>query len=690
MPIIIRFLMVYTLIIALFGCATSSNSDFRITSEVPIEQEADVNSIEKEHLAKKNTREVYEFVGNDEFISDQKIPIRRIGGDKIQVNFRNAPLKDITEAILGDMLNAPYTIEGEIKGAVTFSSSSPIAEEALLGLLESLLVSHGIAMVHTEDNIIRLGPAKELRSELPILINTQSKLPGYSVQIVTLEYISVLEAQKILASIGADKNLLYSDTIRNLLMVAAPASQMENIHRTLKMFDVDVLKGMSFGIYEIFNATPKVVVERFNELLGGPDLKPFAGVVKLVPMEELNSIMVITSRSHFLPKIKDWIQKLDKINLEENAGSVATELFIYNVQNGEASQLADLLTQVFGGLAKIGLSSSSKTSGDTAPGYKPKVIGEAKNGLSQAQNMQNSGGKQPQIVANEANNSILVMADPQMWRSIKSTLRKLDVAPAQVLVEVSIWEVTLDNSLRYGVEWFFENELNSGDLGLATLDLNSTGINATVPGFSYLISDIAGGWKAVIDTLDKESVVEVLSSPSILVLDNQTAEINVGDQQPVRTGTSVSDGGTVTENIQFKDTGVRLSVKPRVNAGGLVIMEIDQEVTDVGNIDTATGQRAFLRRNISSMVAIQSGDTIVLGGLIQQNKSDGSSGLPFLSRIPIMGGVFGSQSNDLKRTELLITISPRAITRYRDFVKVGEEIREKMARVRAAFETKEK
>ncbi len=632
----------------------------------------------------EGNRTLYQYVGNERYVNPAKEAVLRVDGDKVQVNFRNAPLADVLQVILGDMLKVPYTIEAGIKGTVTLSSSSPIAEESLFDLLESLLAAEGIALIHTAEGIFRLVPSEGLRSELPVkLMNDGSGIHGYSIRIIPLRFISVLEAQKILKPLGAEKNVIHSDPVRNLIMVAAPAPQMTNIQRTIEMFDVDVMEGMSFGIYEVFNIEVITLVERFEGMLGGAELSPIAGLVKLVPMEEINSVMVITPRIHYLNKVKDWIARLDEIQLNDD--EVAdTQLYVYDVENGDAEELAELIDKLFKGA----ISKGSTNKGGTTPGSQQKTISsaDAKKAFERARNQSGSRELDLRVVPNTSNNSLLVMAEPRIWRSVKSILKKLDVVPAQVLVEVSIWEVTLDNSLRYGVEWFFENELNGGDLGVASLDLDSSGINATVPGFSYLVNDIAGGWSAVINTLDKVSRVDVLSSPSVLVLDNETAEINVGDQQPVRTGTTVTDGGTTTENIQFKDTGVRLKVSPRVNASGLVIMEIDQEVTDVGNIDAATGQRAFLRRNISSKVAIQSGDTIVLGGLIQENKSEGASGLPFISRVPLLGALFGSQTDDLKRTELLVTITPRAINQYGDFARVGKEFREKMSKVTETFD----
>ncbi|MDX5298566.1 MAG: type II and III secretion system protein, partial [Gammaproteobacteria bacterium] len=189
-------------------------------------------------------------------------------------------------------------------------------------------------------------------------------------------------------------------------------------------------------------------------------------------------------------------------------------------------------------------------------------------------------------------------------------------------------------------------------------------------------------------TLASQSNVRSLSSPSVLVLDNKEANIQVGNQQPIQTSQTVNTGntGVVTQNVELKDTGVQLTVKPRVNAGGLVIMDIKQEVTDVGERDAATGQRSFLKRSIETSVAIQGGDTIILGGLIQDRREDTSGGVPFLHRLPLVGALFGSTGDSENRTELLVTITPRAVNQYRDFEQIGDEFRRKMGGVMRAFE----
>jgi general secretion pathway protein D len=184
--------------------------------------------------------------------------------------------------------------------------------------------------------------------------------------------------------------------------------------------------------------------------------------------------------------------------------------------------------------------------------------------------------------------------------------------------------------------------------------------------------------QAVLNALADKSLVKVISSPSLMVLDNHTAGIAVGNQQPIQSGTTVTSGGNVTTNIQYKDTGVNLQVTPSVSAENIVTMAINQAVTDVGQIDIATGQRSFLQRQIVSKVAVRSGETLVLGGLIRDNDTSGNSGLPGLANIPIIGALFGTQNRSYQRTELLVVITPRVVRSDIDAREVGAELRERM------------
>lgn len=610
-------------------------------------------------------------------------------GEMVKVSFENAPVGAVLEAILGDFLKVPYSLEGEVQGQISLISTDPVPEAALFDMLESALEVQGIAMVKGDNGIYRIGQSEHLRREIPVALREAVSTRGYSVRIIPLHYLSVLEAEKILTPLGLQQNILRVDPLRNILMLGASAPQMQNALRTLKMMDVDVLSGMSFGIYEVANLEASLLVERIEKMIGNPELAGLASSTRLIALEEINSVMVVAPNTSQLNTVSTWVKRLDAVGLGDDDEQTGAQLYVYTVENGEAKAIADLLGQIFSGAG--GTSSSSSTSGRVAPGLETS---EASTSDSSKRSSSSSGVSSTttqggaRIVADEANNSLLVMASAKEWRSIRAALSKIDKLPSQVLIEVSIWEVTLKDELSYGVEWFFNSKggvdglNNKGGL----LSMNDAGaVSRSVPGFSYLFS--GSDWRAVINALSTRSKVKSLSSPSVLVQDNKEANIQVGNQQPIQTSQTVntSNTGVLTQNVELKDTGVQLKVKPRVNNGGLVIMDIMQEVTDIGPTDTATGQRSFLKRSIESTVAIQSGDTIILGGLIQDNQDKGDSGVPFLHKLPVVGGLFGTKTDGSNRTELLITISPRAINQYQDFGKIGDEFRDKMQSVTEAF-----
>ena len=290
-------------------------------------------------------------------------------------------------------------------------------------------------------------------------------------------------------------------------------------------------------------------------------------------------------------------------------------------------------------------------------------------------------GPDVRVVADEFNNALLIHAPRRDYDKIRAALRRLDVPPTQILIEASILEVTLSDELRYGLQWAFNNGLGGdGRTGTGLFNPNASGgIGPPQPGFSYTITNRAGEVRAVLNALAQKNLVNVISSPSIMVLDNHNARIQVGTQQPVRSSSIVTDGGNTQTSIEFKDTGVMLDVLPSVNAGGLVTMDVAQEVTDVGPVDTATEQRSFLQRQVLSRVAVRSGETVVLGGLIRDNSSEGTLGVPLLKDIPVLGNLFRTTSRVNDRTELVVLITPRALQNDEQLRAVSDEMRRRFS-----------
>jgi general secretion pathway protein D len=427
---------------------------------------------------------------------------------------------------------------------------------------------------------------------------------------------------------------------------------------------------------------------------------PLFGAVRILPLERLNSVIVVTPRAAYLDEARRWLERLDR------PGSNATEqrLYVYPVRNGSARHLGQVLGGIFGstgsntaggqtgvapglGTASGGTSTTLRStgtgSGTTAGslGVSQQAAGQTARGGTAGQTVSSvplEGSLR--VVADELNNAILVYGTAAQFERIEDALRRLDLPPTQVLIEASIVEVTLTDETTYGLQWAFGDARAGGGTGTSVLSTVAGGVlGGPLAGFSYTLRNSMGNVRAVLNAMAEKSLVRVISSPSMMVLDNHTAQISVGNQQPIQTSETLSSEGTVrTTSIQYKDTGVALAVTPSVGAGDMVTMMINQAVTDVGSIDAATGQRAFLQRQFSSKVAVRSGEAVVLGGLIRENDTSGSAGLPGLSEIPVLGALFGTKSSEKNRTELLVVITPRVARTDADARQISRELREKL------------
>lgn len=635
----------------------------------------------------------------DYYRTDVKRPVsaasKRGNEAGIALSFERASIREVVKVILGDILKETYTVEPGVEGEVTINSTDPLDRSALIPTLESLLQSQGAVLYKDDTGNYRVAARANLKGR-GFMPSTGQIKPGYSMQVVTLRYIPVAEMQKILEPLASPDAFVRVDPNRNMLVLAGTSSELANLMATIKTFDVDVLKGMSVGLYRVKNVEAGIVAKNLDALFGESGNSPMAGMIKIMPIEHMNSIMIISANADYLKDMKDWVDRFDQVS--QTAGQ---QLFVYQVQNGNAEHLADMLNQIFGGKK-----SSSGTKGalpgsnasSLAPGLAPATVGADGQAVAAAEPVKTMLGDssgdgvsinpdaEVRIVADKTNNSLMIMSTEDAYKQILESLKRLDVMPMQVQVEASIMEVTLTDGLEYGLQWYFKNDGNAfGANGLGKLASNSNGY-LTPGGFSFSATLGAERVMGALNALARESKVRVLSSPSILVLDNQTASIKVGDQQPVFTGSLSTPNGsgtslTTATTVQYKDTGVSLQVTPQVNSNGLVKMDIQQDITDVGEIDSATGNRSFLQRNIKSTVAVKSGETIVLGGLIRDNNTQGRNGVPGLSNVPVVGGLFSANSNGGKRTELLVLITPTAIKSQRDLVKTGEEMRERMQRL---------
>jgi len=618
------------------------------------------------------------FAGSGQFVapSSRRPPIV-LDGEAVMVNFERAPLDEVVHSIMGETLGLDYMIEHPVRGEVTLRTRSPVPRDQLLPILESLLRNNGVIMVRGPDNRFFVSGSDNVRKAVPRFDDAPSF--GFGNVIVPLQYISASEMAEILMPVASDDAFIRIDNGRNLLVLAGTQMQLEGWLDIVMTFDIDQLAGVSVGVFPLQSASVDEIYPELEQIVGGTggEASGISAMVRVLPVERLNSILVISPRESYLERVGDWIKALDDI---EQEGSEPV-LNVYEVRNGNAMQLAGLLSTIYGsanGSPKTGVRQG------VAPGVAQATVGggiapQQKSGgpNSSLAGREFSLGDDIRVVADEYNNSLLVLATPYDYERIEKSLKRLDIVATQVLIEASIIEVTLTDDLEYGLEWAFDNNLGGGDTGRGLLDLGG-GLGAQVPGFSYTVSDSANAVKAVVNALAEKSLINVISTPSVMVLDNHTANIHVGDQQPIRSAATVTNGGNVQTSIQYKDTGVKLQVTPSVNDGRLVTLQIDQSITDVGSVDAATGQRSFLERNVSSTVAIRSGESVVLGGLIRDNESEGRSGVPLLMDIPLLGGLFSTTTRDTSRTELLIFISPRVVEGDQELRDLNQEMRRRM------------
>jgi general secretion pathway protein D len=619
-------------------------------------------------------------------------------GPDVTLNFDNTDIREVVKIILGDVLEVSYTLSPAVQGTASLVTARPISRDVLLPTLETLLRMNNAALIDRGNTYEVVPIANAVRGRVvPQLGGQERALPsGYSLQVVPLEYISAQEIQTILEPLAPEGSIVRVDTTRNLIVIAGSGPELANMLDTIEMFDVDWMSGLSVGFFSLEYAKVDDVVTQLETLLSDEEAGTLSGLFRFIPVETANALLVVSPQPRYLAKMEDWIERLD---MAEATGSGARRLYVYRVRHGNAENLADILTKLFAPEGGAGRGSV----GGVAPGLRQAAIGSGERGDSGGQG---DGGtarrsastsslmlsSEVSIVADNTNNSLLVRSSPRDYKRILSALKELDIVPLQVLVEATIVEITLSGSLRYGVQWRFKGPAIDGYQSRESL-IASDDSDVPVPnfqGFNWSVILQPNEIRATLSALAEDNLVNVLSSPSVMVLDNQEAKIQVGDEVPI---TTTQQQGTTTDSrivnqIEYRSTGVQLAVTPRVTPGGLVQMEIEQEVSSVirdeASVDTA-GSPSFRTRNITSNVAVRSGQAVVLGGLIQDESSGGKSGVPGLYRAPIIGALFGQTDKSSRRTELVVVLTPRVIAGDSDIDAVTRDFRRKVKNLDPRF-----
>src|SRR5690606_34104118 len=512
-----------------------------------------------------------------------------------------------------------------------------------------------------------------LTPQLEQAINTQ----GYQVMAVPLEYVAPAEMEKILEPYAQEGAIVKADNARNMLFIAGNYAELRNYLQTIKIFDVDWLSGMSTGIFYLERVEAADIIVELEALFGEGADSPLAGMFRFLPLERLNAVMVITPQEEYLAKAQKWVKRLDRADADG-----ASNLYVYSVKNIKADDLAGYLNDVFGGSS--GSSTSRKASGGSVvPGQEGREVSSS-GANTPARNVRRSSSNNDNetfISAIEDSNQLLIKAGVNDYEKILSAIKRLDIEPLQVLVELKIIEVSLNDEVSHGMELLFGDAASEGSAENRSRPYNLATSSAVWNGGSGAVDDFLGTRaEANLRMLEKAGRVALLSTPSMLVLNNKNATINVGDQIPITNvgslGNTGNNTGTIT-NTRYIQTGVQVDITPRVNPGGLVYMEISQDVSAPGTPDSEGGQPPISTRELKTEIAVQSGNTIVMGGLIQESDTYSRSGVPGLSRIPLIGNLFGSKSKIGSRTELMLLITPTVIANPEQARRVTQEYAKK-------------
>jgi len=659
------------------------------------------------------------------------VPLAEAGRDGITLNLVDATIADAAKAILGDILKVNYIIDSRVKGSVTVQTTHPVQRDALLDILDATLSAEGARVVVDKD-LYKIVPANEAAAagaRLRVKGDGRRAGPGVSVHVVPLTYVAAAEMERVLKSVAPQSAILRVDTARNLLMLSGTPAEIAAINEVIEVFDVDWMRGMSFAVFPVEGADPDVIAQELSTMFGNDVDSPIKGVVRFIPNKRLRAVLAISPRHEYLTRAAAWLKRVEGL-----AQANQRQLYSYQVRNRPAAELAQLLLRVYSGgdrlrtpgtsltiqrqtgggvdglggtetrataevTTPVGSTTGTATPGAATPGAATLVdptrqggagtqaaqstIGEGESSLARPPGAVLPGDDRTaartaaiSVVADEPNRLLLITATQDEYRRILRILDRIDLLPDQVLLEATVAEVTLNNELRMGLRWFFEFKKNQ----LTLTDSLVGAVAPTFPGFAYFFNSV--NVQVALDALSAVTDVNIVSSPTLTVLDGKRAVLQVGDEVPIVTQQAtavITPGAPIVNSVTYKNTGVILSIIPRINERGRVLLEIEQEVSAVSATNTSTiDSPTIQQRRVKTTVTVRDGESLVLGGLMQDKTSLGKTQMPILGEIPVVGNIFKQKDDTINRTELVIIITPRVMRDVNQVRLITDEFRDKL------------
>ncbi|WP_158925111.1 type II secretion system secretin GspD [Acidisphaera sp. S103] len=655
------------------------------------------------------------------------------GTGNVVLNFADTDIREVVAQILGTMLKVNYAIDPTVHGTATFRTVRPLDQTELLAALQTMLAQSGAALLQS-GSLYRVVPAGAAAA--PALAGSSAAAGSV---VVRLRYASAEDLAKLLQPYAGNNAKIIAGGGSNTLIVGGEPGAREALVSLVQAFDVDALAGQSYALLPVPAGSAKDFASALMDAFGSQRGEPLAGVVRAMPMERMNSVLLVSSQQRYIDDSRRIYAMVARTWQE-----TVRNWHVYYLQNSHSDDVAYLLQQAYtpnnvtarpsshkaaamnslmsgqtggGGGASSSLSGlSGGIGGGAAPGTGSGVGGAQGVGTQNNAPAAGSGGTQQaaadaspllgglnggnnadvsdgiRIIPDEQNNAVMIYATPREQEAVVTMLHKVDILPLEVRIDATIAEVTLNDALQYGTQWFFRSGGVNGVLSGASQSLGPAGLvasqlNTNFPGF-VVGGTGSGGAPFVLSALQAVTTVHVLSSPEIMVLDNQQASLMVGSLVPYLTGTTTSTltaDSAVTNSINYQPTGVIMQVTPRVNSGGLVTLDVQQQVSSVATSTTAVSGTSginsptFNERQVVSRVVVQDGQTVGLAGLITDNVSRSNQGIPWLKDIPVLGFLAGQQSNQRTRTELLVLITPHVIHDQQDARALTQDLRDQMS-----------
>ena len=642
-------------------------------------------------------------------------------GRSYQLNFEATDVATVCRTILGEILRVNYLVDPRVTGQVNLSSTRAVPRESLTGLLEASLASINASLVR-DGALYRVVPTSDPRGLGNVAYHSAEE--GFGTTVIPIKYVPAATIAKVLEGLGTRAGSIKLESATNLVLVQGSAAERRAVVDAATLVDVDWMRTRSVAILPVEHASPETIISEINRILDTGEGGLSQNAVQLQPISRLHAVLAVSRRRDVIDHVTRWVMRLDA------ADYAAAGMKLYRLKFAQAKTVAATLSAMFSdrqsstsgqsdgdqlepGLESMEMSSpaksgSSASSNSTSSGTQPSaqssgatsstsgsatssnsIVKAAFGDLSSQkptttdENSSSRPGRygRVRVTPDITNNALFIEASPQTYRIVERAIREMDRFPTQVNIEVTIAEVTLSDELNYGVQVFLTKGKFSAGLG----GLQGVPLQTTYPGLNLLQGALSNP-QIVLDALSRLTSVRVLSSPSLVVTDRQPAVLQVGDQVPIltRQAQSVDNvNAPVVNSVDLKDTGIILNVLPRVNANGMVTLNVEQQISSVAgsngsNTSTVSLTPTISQRRVRSTISVSSGQTVLLAGLITDNNNTTRSGVPGLTQVKFLNDLLASHDTTSSRTELIIFIKPQIIGGPEDAQHVSEEFRERM------------